>query len=73
MNKELVKYLMLVFMITVFIYVGLTITLTLYDELMGTNYAYWFNFIGWCSVPIVGIGVFIWYLKIRKNPVNGDR
>jgi hypothetical protein len=57
--------------IAMFLFVGLAVNANIHDKLMGTNYAYWLNIIGFCLVPIFAIGLYIWYRKETKNLVKG--
>ena len=67
--KEFTKEIIgLILMITMFIFIGLAVCANVQDELTGSNYAYWFNVIGFCLVPISIIGSYICYKHMLKNP-----
>jgi len=67
--KEKTKALLMLITIGIsFVFVGLTITANIRDELLNTNEAWFYNLIGWCLVPCASI-FGAWFLyKINKEP-----
>lgn len=67
MNEKPKEIIGLLLMIVMFIFIGLAVCVNIQDELTDSNYAYWFNIVGFCLVPIAIIGSYICYKHMLKN------
>lgn len=68
MNERIQSIIGIIVVVSMFIFIGLAVCANLQDELTGSNYAYWFNVVGFCLVPIAMIGSYICYKHISKKP-----
>lgn len=58
----------IIIVVAMFLFVGTAVMVNIQDELTGSNYAYGFNVIGFCLVPIFAIVGCVCYRHITKNP-----
>ena len=68
MNEKIKERLGILIVMGMFLFVGMAVNANIHDTLTGSNYAHWFNVIGFCLVPIVGIVCYVAYKKMMKNP-----
>lgn len=66
MNERTQNILGLIAVVSMFIFIGLAVCANIQDELTGSNYAYWFNVVGFCLVPIATIFCYVSYKHITK-------